>query len=546
MNSNSDNRHNQTYFCPFQSECMRLFDEIDAYTKTSGWSGTGEIFTETTNDLQLEQLAQHLNVCPLCQAATASQRQARDKQRRLLRSLLVESESLVPSVVSNILIAIQREPVSSRATSFPVAPSEQEMSRAGNAITPLVPRNQRQRAKSSMSTLLALLVATVVIVLSFSLFWQYALHAAQSRTAISPLLSPTIRTSVTATPAQTAPLVNVVPASSLVVSSDNSWPSVLISRSAGDGQHYSAENYDTTSGKSLQVLQSCCDTNIAIDGVSHKGKDLVYHTWDGQKTYYHVLGGDIFSVTGRGSNAVWSTNDTVIYASTAHSLTVFDENTHQVQSVAISLGADNLVGYQENTPPQPNYLYFSRLESGGRSLFRIATNQLTPTTTVEGPLASASPSSLFWFGLDGMHNNGVYYMMNKNLYYTNLSTRMPLLISNDAVPVGYNSAGGDSLMYIQETSTGIFQLKNANDNTTLFDDIAPGAVALCDGTPPSDRIPICDDGIAVNPYNTMLLLVARSVGGAYQVLQVDWQQQPQPTNIDTTSPFHFIGWDKWI
>jgi hypothetical protein len=138
--------------------------------------------------------------------------------------------------------------------------------------------------------------------------------------------------------------------------------------------------------------------------------------------------------------------------------------------------------------------------------------------------------------------------VNKNLFFADLDTGVAMQVSDNAVPVGYNSVNNDSLLFIHQTQQGTFQLINANDNAVLADNIAPGATSLCMTSPPTDRAPICDDSVAFNPYTTQFVYGASYADGSHKLFTDNWQipGKTQITIPNDLSKVQLIGWDRIV
>jgi hypothetical protein len=526
--------HPYNSVCPHTAECLRLLDEIDTYNTTYNRYDDTSSFTETTDDLHIEQLAQHLKSCPICQHAVARIRQVRNTQRHVLRSVLLESESLVPPVTNSILTAIRQEAARTGENRTPMFAS----GAGGYAIsTPRTPnpvqQQQPKRSRTRIGTFLALTAAAVIILASIGLFGLRAGLFGQPQTA-----SPSLH-------------INVAP--SLHYTSDpTNWPSVLLTRRSTDGQQISAENYDATSSEELSLIQSCCTKNIAIDGIAHSGQNMVYRIWDDHQTYYHLLSGQTYTIPGHGSNAVWSTNDTTLYASTADTLYLFNTHSNLIQNVKISLHADRLEAYQKDAQGQ-YYLYFSNVAANGRSLFRIATENLSTTTSIDGPLVTTpTTTTSFWFS-PGQDNKYIYYNLGLDIYQADLdngSNEVQVSGATNAIPVGYAANANSSLMFIRQLN-GQFQLVQVDgaDGTVIIPDIARDATSLCEGSAPSNHAPICDSSIAMNPFTQQLVVGATYPDGSYKVSAIDFRSQPPQfitllTMPNTKTPIQLIGWDR--
>src|SRR5579883_2746011 len=338
MDNGSESLAHDGPSCPMSEQCVRMLDILDDMRDgfPPGWD----------DDAQLaEQLFEHLQTCPICTAAVARARAAREWQRQALRALLADGEQAVPSTTSRIMAAIAREREPVATTTAAVRPQE--------PLSPLPlqkrPVSRRPRSAFGGGRFLLAAVATVVIVAALSIF-SYL-------TAFQP--GPASRSRVTPTP--TSPLFTRLP-----VSTD--WSSVVAIGSVRSGDMQTVENYDPASGKHVPLLSGCCSRDTIVDGIAHNGGDLIYHRYDStsQETTYYSLLGRSYVVQGRGTNAVWSTDDSSIFVGTSKQVIQITIKDATQKALKKPLHADLLAFYRSN------FLYFIRSQPGNTyNLYRI-------------------------------------------------------------------------------------------------------------------------------------------------------------------------------
>ncbi len=120
------------------------------------------------------------------------------------------------------------------------------------------------------------------------------------------------------------------------------------------------------------------------------------------------------------------------------------------------------------------------------------------------------------------------------------------------MPIGYTDE--DDLM-IMRKSGGKFQVVQIGDaddpaanSHIVLDDVAPGAVALCDQALVSAEEVICDSSIALAPQGKSLVVAASYSDGSRHLLSVDLHtgKRVQVSNIlaQTHTHVELVGWDR--
>ncbi len=510
--------------CPHTAQCIRLLDELDSYdllrwaapaSSSSNGSDPGD--AQSREDAQLaEQLATHIRSCLTCSVAVAHARRRRSQQRQALRDLLAEGETAVPATGGQIMAAIRREQISPLPVfaAANIAQQGQEETLSPGAISPLPQHPTRTRRDMKLRYIFSLAAVAVIILASVGIFSRFVL-----------LRSTASSTQALATP---APLLF-----------SNDWSSVIITRhSSGSGRQV-VENYDPVSGKHLPLLATCCPDDTIIDGVEHGGHNMVYHRYDGKQTTYRLLSGQSYVVNGKGSNAIWSTDDAFLFVALADQIVHINVQTREQQKFPLNRKVDTLVSARDT------FLYFTE----GQALYRTDLSN-TPAQLI----ANGAASSTFWLDPTGLT---VYYVKNagtqRDVYATKSNgsgsdpDTQPLL--TNATPVGY--AADLSLMAVRQVG-GKFQLLKQDAATgqviVLVKDMASGAISLCDAVLPADTVPICDGSLALSPFSKGLVVAAGYSDGSRKLLSIDVQtgRQLQILPLAQGESVQLIGWDKLL
>ncbi|HLG76903.1 MAG TPA: hypothetical protein VKX46_10835 [Ktedonobacteraceae bacterium] len=514
MDNGSESLAHDGPSCPMSEQCVRMLDILDDMRDgfPPGWD----------DDAQLaEQLFEHLQTCPICTAAVARARAAREWQRQALRALLADGEQAVPSTTSRIMAAIAREREPVATTTAAVRPQE--------PLSPLPlqkrPVSRRPRSAFGGGRFLLAAVATVVIVAALSIF-SYL-------TAFQP--GPASRSRVTPTP--TSPLFTRLP-----VSTD--WSSVVAIGSVRSGDMQTVENYDPASGKHVPLLSGCCSRDTIVDGIAHNGGDLIYHRYDStsQETTYYSLLGRSYVVQGRGTNAVWSTDDSSIFVGTSKQVIQITIKDATQKALKKPLHADLLAFYRSN------FLYFIRSQPGNTyNLYRIDLSAGSPTLVVQN-----ANSATFWLNPAG---STVYYTKmgddGQRAVYAVASDGTlqgkTTALRTDATPIGY--ASDNALVIMQKVQNAFQVIKVVDENVPKLDriligDVAPGASSFC----PTGADLLCDGNIALAPYGGSLVTLARYADGSQRLWSINLesgQRTPLPLSSEQTQ-MRLLGWSKFL
>lgn len=491
--------------CSLSSRCMRLLDDEDRALR---WDDS---LAEDLRDRRLlEQLRAHVPACRTCTATLTQERAMRSEQRSVLHQLLMESEREVPATTTRILQALKREEQVRHRE-----PAYDHTSLVEVSSTTVQPAARRPTLwRALLRNVLALVAVLAVILASMNLFshMQPLRHSAGRTTSSSAVMQAKARTSF------------------LYAST---WSSVVMAMQH-DGQKL-ITNTDPISGKSAMLASSHYPMDTVIDGVSHDGYKVLYRVFDGSRTYYYVqpssINDALYTLSGRGSRAIWSTDDRSIFVGTPDGIEKVDVSSHRATLVLSTLNTPDLRFYRDG------YLYLVQGEETGASMVlsrvNLADGNMLPVTT-----GLCALSYGFWLSPGG---TTVYYRCkdHPDLYAVNSDgthARSLRLHSGDAI--GY-AAQGELLTLLKAGATyQVIRLgPDARHDQVVFPDVAPGAAQLT----ASD--------VAVMPYGQSLVALAHYADGSSKIWYDDLvanRQHTVRTYIDAQSAasMQFGGWSK--
>jgi hypothetical protein len=507
--------------CPFSAHYERLLEDLD----TTSTSLHDDVLRFEGNDHDRElllQLQAHQPGCPTCTVILARARTRRYWQRQQLRSFLNESEKNVPSSTARILQALAREPQPLPATHN----GHKKSSENEEDIFPLpfpngTPQRQRPKPRSRklLQNVLAFVAVLALLLTSFSLFSHLLVfHSANVSTA--PQKAPVAFSVLHAT----------------------TWSSVIIAIKRGGKKIITST--DPITGNSVVLASSDYPDGTTLDGVSHDGYEVLYHVFDGSETRYYLQPSTqnalLYTVSGKGGPAVWSTDDSSLFISVPAGVEKIDMQSRAATLVISSLTAPDLRFYRDG------YLYFAASSNAGASMWlnriNLAQGDITPITEGVCPL-----SYDFWPSPSGAT---VYYRCNgQTTLYTvnNDGTGTRALRTTAGRMMGYTAQGepltllrmisytaqGEPLTTFQVVKLGL----SAPDDQTLVADIAPGAADLS------------VDTIAVAPYGFSLVALAPYAGGSeklwYNDLVLHTQSIISPSfDMQQSSSLELGGWSR--
>jgi hypothetical protein len=522
--------------CSSSAKCIQHIDEIDALDQNTLSVRMFADYRENIHEQeQVEHLARHLQYCYICQVAVANERRLRDQQQHMLRTFLVSEGTKVPSTTAAILTSLNDDQFQDSQIMLAMNPDSVVPRMGEHEAT--FPSHQRVQCAQKWGVVSALAVVVIMVLASLHMFTPFDGNTLQTSSTAVSMSEKQNFTTVTTVASMTAHVTTPLQTTNL-------WSSVLLTHWSQDGKHLIVENYNPTNQRSVQLLSTSEDT--VIDNVSYSGDNLIYHTYDSarQETQYALLSGERYDVSGRGLNAVWSTDDTAIFLATSDGtiwkVDVKNSTAAPLTKLFQDVHMSRLAFYQDH------FLYYVR----GQSLYRIdVDNPQQPEQCV----VVNSSSNTFWIDPDTediyyVKNYGAQQEMYKHRENTPASRDLSLHITG--TPVGYirEPSGTWSLMYINwNQATGGFDLQNTTSTKPIYQNIVDGKTqSLCNVAASSGSI--CDNSLVMSPSGT-LLTVGRVNGTLnYQLWSINLSKKettPLPM-LSGRGPIQLIGWDKWL
>lgn len=519
--------------CSSSAMCIQRIDEIDALNQKALSGGILVDYIEDIYDQQqVEHLAQHLRHCYACQMAVEHEHTLRDQQRSLLHAFFVSEGREVPSTTATILASLSND----LPFDFQVRremPSYAETPLIGDRDAIFLAHHKTQRARKCGATLV-LTVAFVMILSSFHMFTQFGdFNTLQATSDVAK--APYNKSITTSAP--------VTARTSIPLQATNLWSAVILTHWSQDGKHLIVENYNPISKKAAPLFSSLGDTTV--DSVSHSGKNLIYHTYNSvlQQTQYSLLSGGQYDVSGRGLNAVWSTDDTTVFLATdAGTIWKISVNDPQAAPTELlpAIHVDKLEFYRNH------FLYYVR----GELLYRVNVDDVQHE---EQTIVPDAASNSFWMDPT---SEDIYYVKGygtqREMYKhrENTSSSQDLSLHIIGTPVGYTEefSGAWSFMYINwNQAAGSFDIKKTSSATPIYQNIVAGKTrALCSVAASSGSI--CANSLALSPSG--ILLTVGSISGAlnYQLWSVNLNKKESTLlpMLSGRGPVQLIGWDKWL
>jgi hypothetical protein len=323
------------------------------------------------------------------------------------------------------------------------------------------------------------------------------------------------------------------------------WGNVLIAGMDTATNSMHLHNYDVYSGKdTLLIAAGKLPVGTQVGGISPDGKRLLYWTQDkGETTYW------TFSATGQSKrfhtlsshvarNALWLSDSRSVLVAQATTVSKIDVETAKGESILPSLKSAGIRFYRYP------YLYFVGAEDlNAEALYRINVVDGTVQQVTE-----RAPGATFWLSPIGY----TIYYVNKgaqghyDLYAVDGDLTQQRRLRQDVVPIGYAE---DNALVVMRSIKGIFQVvklgRAPEQDQVLLNNVAPGAIALCDQKPAPQVIPICDSSIALAPLSRNLVIEAMYADGTHKIwhLEMKTGKARQVPGMEKLTDVRLVGWD---
>lgn len=526
--------------CLLSVHCFRLVDALNEQNNglrvELAPSGAFQN-THLADEQLLDLLHAHIPDCPSCTTALARARNMRLRQRSALRDLLVEGEQSVPSTTVRIMQAIGSE----RRTTLSRVYDEEKY--AGPELFPIQFQGSQNKLGASLHvrqsrlqwrTIFSLVAVVVVILTSLGMFSHLGTLRTTTTSTLSPKASSLMSTLVTGT-------IPVRP--STPIPTFSSWSKVLIvSNTSG---FVGLNNLDAYNGTS-SILEDTLPLDTRIDGISPDGGNILYSSVGKGETTYWVwsksAGSRIFYSlnNAEAGNAIWQPDSrSVLIATIRKGVLQVDSETGRAVALLPDLKTAGVRFYRYP------YLYFV----GAENLNTGALYRINITDKRVQQVTERVSGTTFWLSPDGY----TIYYVNKGsagqpgIYEVDGDITHQRLLKRDGVPIGY--AKDDALMIMRQFE-GKFQVVKLGatslEDTVVVDDVAPGAVSLCDSSVPSGVSLLCDSNIALAPLGGSLVVAASYPDGSHKLWSIDVnaRRSIQLTGFDGPSSLQLIGWNK--
>jgi hypothetical protein len=502
---NPETPNNKFPPCAFSNHCERLLDDLDK--NSSPLQNNAFQVIDNDQDRQLLiQLQAHIPTCPTCTFVLSQARIRRFQQRQHIRRFLLESEQLVPSSATYIMQAIAREP---REVLEKVTASNGHNGHNGMTIYPplLLVKSVRKpptrRSQKLVHNLLAFVAVLVVILVSFNLFSHMVLSGQSASSAMSN--------------------ASALRRGSLPVTHSAAWSSVIIALTRGGQKIITAT--DSMTGKSAVLASSRYIGATSIDGVSHDGYQVLYHVFDGYATRYYLQPSTqntiLYTVTGKGGPALWSTDDAAVFISTPEGIEKVDVSAHTNKLILSTFKSPDLRFYSGGYP----YFVVSADASTALNRMDLTTREVTPITA-----QYCQFSYDFWLSASGTI---IYYRCKTDpaaLYGVGSDgAKSSVLRADSGRLIGYDAKGEPLTLLKVNTVFQVVKLGAAvQQDQIVVENVAPGASDLD------------VDSIAVAPYGFSLLALAHYADGTGKLWYDDLVHQKQ-TAISTVVDSQLIS-----
>ncbi len=478
--------------CPRSHDCLRFFDELEDADMAA---------QENKETVLLAQLRTHVPTCPTCSTLLAAERRLRAWQRQSLQALLAEGAERVPTMATAIITVLRQEQIQ-HIVATPPSPegASQEVSLRHDTqprrfIAPRVGRVLGQ---------LAALAAAVFLLASTIEAFQL-LQARSEQQMAFQIARPTS--------AFTMPLTNA-------------WSAVLLSYVQSG--HLHIVNDEPLTGKNIELASSMYPHDTVIEGISHAGDAILYSVYNGKETSYWLRSTSmlfsLYQVAGRGSQAIWSTDDHYVFIGTGHGVEMLDIWSGTPQLILTQLTSPTLVF------AYANYLYYLDGQRGmPGKLQRISiSNGVIQTVT---PCASSQP---FWLSPTG---TGIYYQCvgQTALYAVNVDgSQAHLVRANGGQVIGYTA--NNALLTLQHVGSvnQIVQLGSAQAlDHVLLKQLAPGMLLTA-------------AQVGVAPYGNALVATNVATDGTTMLWYANLAtgQQRQFVFAQGVTTLQQNGWDR--
>ena len=445
--------------------------------------------------------------------------------RQALRAILDEGEQKVPSTTANIMAAVRREQQTVQkvvADDVPAAHSTSSSAPFPHAREIETPRPKRSRR--TLYNTLALIAVAAALIASFGLLSFLVPHGSGSMGTATGSSS----NSSANTGPQYAPSV---PATTIA------WSAVIITYRMNNMTIIA--NYNPVTSTLITIV-SLPYTDMIVDGVSHDGHKVLYSVYDGSKTSYYIYPqattDAIFTTNNKSRSAIWSTDDRMLFISTAKGVMSVDVQTHAAKLLFPTLLSVTLLNYRDD-----GYLYFVKGDAGQVYATEGTFNRINITQGSSQQITPCVRGTNFWLSPSGAT---VYYnCLDQNadiLYAVNSDgSNSHVFRSHAGNIIGYVEDGSPLTLMNVNGKYQVVQLDmQSTQDTVLIQDVAPQATTLT------------ADDVAVAPLGPTLVAKATYSHNGQAPFEQFWYNNLTTGTSQTffapqgASMSQVIGWDK--
>ncbi|GCE12652.1 hypothetical protein [Tengunoibacter tsumagoiensis] len=504
-------------FCPWTAQCVQMIDVLDG-EEIDSLSLEG---LSRADQRQQKRLVRHMKGCAICTVAVHEASQMRQRQQRILLSRWMDDgASIVPSTTNQILAALREE---TRSTPLPET-YQKQASFIEN--TPVAPASHLKRPDRRWQ--FSFLVAAILILTTIGIFTRQLAFLHNTNTAASTATHSGLHGVGGATP------------TTETLTRTSTWSSVIMQHYDNQSKGIQIESYDVASKKQTSLFSTCCVLQTAVDGIAHTGQDIVTQHFDGTQTEYRLLSGKTYRINGQGSNAVWATNDQMLFVDTAQGLIEYQLATNEKKIFVYSLKADKLSFYRNG------FLYFTRPNDDAFYRVEIASGE-------EKKVVARAASRTFWLNPAG---DTLYYQVTENGFWDIYQTASdgstienPQFFFPDGFPIGY--ASDYALMVVRQGHDNSFHLfkvssPSQSSEVVTLSTLLPGIRTLCDLSTGAAGHAICDSSIALAPGGESLVIEAGYADGSHTVWFIDLATRQVQALFHPASQtnLQLVGWAK--
>ncbi len=443
--------------------------------------------------------------------------------RQALRSILNEGEQKVPSTTANIMASIRLEHQKNQPKAF----EETEPTNLSSLPLRVLETPRPQQRKQSRYSIFAFAAIAAILIASFGLLGFVRRGGSVFTTSGSVSSGASSGNATT---------LNVTTYPPFATAQSNTWSAVVITYQQ-NGMTFIA-NYDPIAS-TLKPLLSSSYMDTTVYGVSHSGHQILYSIYDGYNTSYYIYPqatkNPVFTTPERGRSAIWSTDDRLLFISTAKGIMSVDTQTYNAKLVLPTLPNVTLQNYRDD-----GYLYFVQGNAGQDYATEGTFNRINISQNRSQQITSCTRGTNFWLSLSGVT---VYYNCPEK------STDALYAVNSDGTnPHVFRSFAGSIIGYTEDGSPLTLENNNGSNGVTRRDIKTQQDTMLIRNVVPQGA-KLSKENVAVAPYGHSLVASPTYNTGQGTPQQLWYSDlttgSSQAFSLpDTATSAQVIGWDK--